>query len=117
MTGGGKVVFNGVCLYYSRSLALKKLMEHQPSTAILLSVSVAPNTKAAGEESGYHVVSERVVSTDLLQEGDLVKVVRGMVIPADGEVVHGEGEVNEALITGEAVRAVVKSCANTSQIP
>jgi cation transport ATPase len=89
-------------------LALKKLMEHQPSTAILLSTS-APSTGSTGTEtesgcgSGYRVLSERVVSTDLLQEGDLVKVVRGMVIPADGEAVHGEGEVNEALITGEAV--------------
>jgi cation transport ATPase len=94
-----------------RSLALKKLMEHQPSTAILLSTS-APSTGSTGSTgtetesgcgSGYRVLSERVVSTDLLQEGDLVKVVRGMVIPADGEAVHGEGEVNEALITGEAV--------------
>jgi P-type Cu+ transporter len=54
-------------------------------------------------ECDYYVESERVISTDLLEENDLVKVVRGMTIPVDGEIVHGSGEVNEALITGEAM--------------
>ena len=51
----------------------------------------------------YFVESERVISTDLLEENDIVKVVRGMTIPVDGEIIHGAGEVNEALITGEAM--------------
>jgi Cu+-exporting ATPase len=80
------------------SVALKKLMDHQPSTAILLTTKVDPKN-----EFGYAVESERVISTDLLEENDIVKVVRGMTIPVDGEVIHGSGEVNEALITGEAM--------------
>lgn len=87
-----------------RSAALKKLLDHQPQTAILL--STRPNPSAHDDhvsECEYYVESERVVSTDLLEEGDVVKVVRGMTIPVDGNIVHGSGEVNEALITGEAM--------------
>lgn len=75
-------------------------MEKQPNTAILLS------TKSKGSKEGtvgYEVISERSVPSELLSEGDLVKVVRGMIIPSDGEVVLGGGEVNESLITGEAL--------------
>ena len=85
-------------------------MEHQPNTAILLTTSQSKDSSPGKSGPGYRVENERVVSTDLLQEGDIVKVVRGMVIPADGEVVHGSGEVNEALITGEAVRILTSLC-------
>jgi P-type Cu2+ transporter len=37
-----------------------------------------------------------------LQEGDLVLVRPGSVVPADGEVVEGSSDVNEAMITGES---------------
>lgn len=93
--------------YYNlstRSVALKKLLDHQPLTAILLSTK--PNPSAEDDRVGecdYYVESERIVSTDLLEEGDIVKVVRGMTIPVDGDIIHGSGEVNEALITGEAM--------------
>ena len=81
-------------------MALKKLMDHQPKTAILLSIK---SNDTLDNLLSYNVESERVVSTDLLEENDIVKVVRGMTIPVDGEVIHGAGEVNEALITGEAM--------------
>jgi P-type Cu2+ transporter len=37
-----------------------------------------------------------------LQAGDLVLVRPGASVPADGEVVEGESDVNEAMITGES---------------
>jgi Cu2+-exporting ATPase len=42
------------------------------------------------------------VPVDELQEGDLVLVRPGASVPADGEVVEGESDVNEAMITGES---------------
>jgi P-type Cu+ transporter len=106
-----------------RSVALEKLLDHQPATAILLSIKPNPSREGHGQgqegkeldddgegeeddgddEDDYYVESERVISTDLLEENDIVKVVRGMTIPVDGEIIHGAGEVNEALITGEAM--------------
>ncbi|MGQ9555707.1 MAG: heavy metal translocating P-type ATPase [Anaerolineae bacterium] len=46
--------------------------------------------------------STEVVAVDRLQTGDLVLVRPGASVPADGEVVEGESEVNEAMITGES---------------
>ena len=42
------------------------------------------------------------VSTSELRAGDLVLVRPGASIPADGEVVEGGSDVNEAMITGES---------------
>jgi Cu2+-exporting ATPase len=42
------------------------------------------------------------VPVDELQEDDLVLVRPGASVPADGEVVEGESDVNEAMITGES---------------
>ncbi len=44
-----------------------------------------------------------------LSPGDVIRVRPGEVIPADGEVVEGESEVNESLLTGES-RPVGKRC-------
>ncbi|WP_068803403.1 heavy metal translocating P-type ATPase [Thauera phenolivorans] len=44
---------------------------------------------------------ERVPSAQLLA-GDVLRVRPGEVIPADGVVVEGSGEVNESLLTGES---------------
>jgi Cu2+-exporting ATPase len=49
-----------------------------------------------------------IVSPHDLQTGDLVLVRPGTSIPADGEVVEGESDVSEAMITGES-RPVAKS--------
>jgi Cu2+-exporting ATPase len=43
------------------------------------------------------------VPTSQLVAGDIVRVRPGEVIPVDGVVVEGEGEANEALLTGESL--------------
>lgn len=42
------------------------------------------------------------MSSTALRKGDLVKVIAGDVIPADGEVTQGEASVDESAITGES---------------
>ncbi|OUC15842.1 MAG: potassium-transporting ATPase subunit B [Alkalinema sp. CACIAM 70d] len=44
---------------------------------------------------------QEISSTDL-RRGDLVKVIAGDVIPADGEVIQGVASVDESAITGES---------------
>ncbi len=44
---------------------------------------------------------ERDVAVEALAVGDIVRVRAGERIPTDGEVVEGEGSVNESAITGE----------------
>jgi potassium-transporting ATPase ATP-binding subunit len=42
------------------------------------------------------------VSSTALRKGDIVKVIAGDMIPADGEVTSGEAAVDESAITGES---------------
>src|SRR5690606_36929122 len=37
-----------------------------------------------------------------LRAGDIVRVTRGSVVPADGRIIEGVAEVEESLLTGEA---------------
>jgi len=54
--------------------------------------------------------TERVASSDL-RVGDIVLVRPGASVPADGEVMEGASDVNEAMITGES-RPVRKEAGN-----
>jgi K+-transporting ATPase ATPase B chain len=46
--------------------------------------------------------SVQTVSSTNLRKGDLVKVIAGDIIPADGEVIGGIASVDESAITGES---------------
>ncbi|KAJ8329251.1 Cu(2+)-transporting P-type ATPase [Batrachochytrium dendrobatidis] len=72
--------------------ALSKLMSLAPSKATLLETN-----KTTG------VLSERELPSDLIKVGDLLKIVPGDRIPADGTVEFGVTEIDESLITGEPV--------------
>ncbi len=66
--------------------ALKELAQLMPDTA---------------ERIGHDDDVEEV-PIDVLDEGDLVLVRPGASVPADGEIVEGRSDVNQALITGES---------------
>ena len=72
--------------------AVEALMKLQPDSATLLTL-----------DADGHVVAETVVPADELQPGDVVKVVPGSKVPADGFVVDGRSNVDEAMVTGESV--------------
>jgi len=66
-----------------------KLLEMQPMTAILL------------QEATGGV--ERVIDINLVQPGDLLRVLPGGKIPTDGIIAFGSTSVDESMITGEAM--------------
>ncbi|KAJ3393875.1 hypothetical protein HDU84_000838 [Entophlyctis sp. JEL0112] len=79
------------------SNALAKLMSLSPSHAILLEVNGKTGKSA-----------ERKIPSELIQPGDIIKIVPGERIAADGVVVFGTTKVDESLVTGE-FRAVEKN--------
>lgn len=72
--------------------AIKELTELAPDSALL---QVAEGKFEA-------------VDLDEVDEGDILLVKTGAKVPVDGQVLHGEGHINEASITGESVPVTKK---------
>ena len=72
------------------SAALTDLMALAPSMA---TIYTDPPTCA----------HEKKIATELLQPGDIVKIVPGDKIPADGTVLKGSSSIDESAVTGEPV--------------
>ncbi|KAK3839056.1 MAG: haloacid dehalogenase-like hydrolase-domain-containing protein [Linnemannia gamsii] len=75
------------------SVALSKLMRLTPPTCTIYVLD-----PATGER-----LSEKQIPSELVQKGDLIKVVPGDKIPTDGVVVSGQSTVDESMVTGEAI--------------
>ncbi|KAG0598266.1 hypothetical protein M758_12G059200 [Ceratodon purpureus] len=73
------------------SEAIGKLLQLVPTHAVLLTL-----------DSSGKVMSERHIDSQLIQRGDLLKVLPGAKVPADGVCALGKSHVNESMITGEA---------------
>ena len=60
--------------------------------------------------------SLETVPAPLLRKGDVVRVVAGELIPADGEIVEGVASVDESAITGESAPVIRESGGDRSAV-
>ena len=84
---------------------MEAVAKGKTSEALTALLGLAPKSATLVEwsESEQSVASESEVALSLLRAGDVVKVIRGGRVPADGEVVQGKASVNESMLTGESV--------------
>ncbi|KAK4420983.1 Copper-transporting ATPase RAN1 [Sesamum alatum] len=82
---------------------LESLAKGKTSDAIRKLVGLAPATATLLiKDKGGNVVGEREIDALLIQPGDILKVLPGTKVPADGLVVWGSSYVNESMVTGES---------------
>lgn len=70
------------------------------SGAIQALLSLAPKTAMKVRSDGSDGPDESV-PVDTIQVGDLLRVRPGEKVPVDGELVQGQGNVDESMVTGE----------------
>lgn len=93
------------------SQALTQLMKLQAKTAIKITTTSAlggTSTSSSLWNPLKDAYSEETVPIQNVYPGDIVKILRGSNIPADGIVLHGELTVDQSMITGESI-PVLKS--------
>ncbi|KAL7561939.1 hypothetical protein ACA910_022497 [Epithemia clementina (nom. ined.)] len=92
------------------SEALTRLMQLQSKTA----VKVTPKNSSSSSSSftttsiqSFNPLTdpytEASVPIQQVQKGDIIKVIRGASIPADGRVIFGAMSVDESMVTGESM--------------
>ncbi|KAL7750177.1 Cu(2+)-transporting P-type ATPase [Sorochytrium milnesiophthora] len=84
------------------STALTKLLSLKPSYATLLAID-----PASGDVTG-----ERQIPSEHIQVNDVLRVLPGERVPADGVIITGNSTIDESFITGEPV-PVAKSVNDT----
>lgn len=100
VTGSGEVYFDSVCMFTffllcGRYMEMRARHRSGRVTADILSLLPATVLRAAANDSW-----EAIPATGI-NSGDRLLVKSGQVIPADGSVVSGASNVNEAALTGE----------------
>jgi Cu+-exporting ATPase len=95
------------------SKALSNLMSLAPSMATIYADPIAAakaaeswnGTEKKGERMSMegNAVEEKVIATELIEQGDVVILRPGDKIPADGTVIQGESYIDESMVTGEAM--------------
>jgi len=111
VTEQGEVYFESVSMFTFLLLIGKFLEFRARSYAAQVSANLLklmPMTatridKESGEllDSSYVKQKERLVAAKQLIKGDIVLIKPGEVIPADGSIISGNSQVNEAMLSGE----------------
>lgn len=105
--GSGEIYFDSVAmfvLFLSATRYLEMRARHESGDHATALAQLLPDT-ARRIEDGV----SRVVALDHLRIGDELNIVPGDVIPVDGEVMTGELELDESMLSGESLPVLRKT--------
>ncbi|PRP89674.1 copper-transporting ATPase CopA [Planoprotostelium fungivorum] len=80
---------------------LENVAKGKTSEAVTSLLSLTPQTATLIETFDGRE-EEREMGVEMIEEGDVIKVLPGGRIPVDGTIIRGEGSVDESMITGES---------------
>ncbi|KAH9442708.1 hypothetical protein Pst134EA_031641 [Puccinia striiformis f. sp. tritici] len=81
---------------------LENLAKGKTSAALSKLISLCPPSATLYLDPP-HCTQERQLPTELIEVGDILKIIPGDMIPADGSLVSGESSIDESMVTGEAM--------------
>ncbi|KAJ3279665.1 hypothetical protein HK104_001260 [Borealophlyctis nickersoniae] len=88
---------------------LENLAKGKTSSALSKLISLAPtNATLLGEDAETGAPFERDIPTEYIKVADLLKVVPGERVPADGIIEFGSSNIDESLVTGEPLPVAKK---------
>lgn len=104
ITGRGEVYFDSVTMFVALLLAARYLELCARQDARSGAAALAAQVPAIGSRLPGYPLDRRVVMVALAEvsPGDVLRVRPGDAIPADGVIVEGETDVDEAMLTGES---------------
>ena len=94
-------------MFLSLGRLLESIAKGKTSSALVTLLNLQPAVAILVDETDN---SEKEIDVDLVQEGDILKVIRANKVPVDGVITSLDGEalVDEQMITGESLPVTKK---------
>ncbi|KAG2378329.1 hypothetical protein C9374_008472 [Naegleria lovaniensis] len=94
-------------MFLSLGRLLESIAKGKTSSALVTLLNLQPTVAILVDEKDN---SEKEIDVDLVQEGDILKVIRANKVPVDGVITSLDGEalVDEQMITGESLPVTKK---------
>ena len=103
MRGAGPVYFDSVTMFVFLLLAARYFEMMARTRSLAMQEQLALRAPLFAERlSHWPAADAEKVAALALREGDHVRIGVGATVPADGVLVEGRGELDEALLSGEA---------------
>ncbi|KDN44718.1 putative CCC2-P-type ATPase [Tilletiaria anomala UBC 951] len=101
------VTFFDTCTMLITFVSLGRYVENRAkgktSEALSKLIGLTPSTATIYTDGEASCKVEKQIPAELLQKGDIVKIVPGEKIAADGVVLRGQSDVDESMVTGESM--------------
>lgn len=95
-------------MFVSLGRYMENMAKGKTSAALTDLMALAPSMTTIYTDAPA-CTKEKKIATELLQIGDVVKIVPGDKIPADGNVLRGSSSVDESAVTGEPIPVLKQS--------